>query len=227
MRYLAFVLALVVPLTTAAPAMAVESLILKLIEQWLDAQTGVTTLADVRERAEKGDTQANFILFQSYRTEPRNGAGPRVSSDTLVSRAEAERALRKAAKANMPEAVLSLGRLLFRGGMIKRNHDEAEIWLDRATGMGPDEGRGLASATLGEILLFSAESTDEDRARGLTLTEDALGKGLGYAIRAKARALREGVGLDKDPEGAENPRGGGDGRQRLRLCAARRHADQG
>ena len=202
MRYLAFVLALVVPMTTAAPAMAVESLILKLIEQWLDDRTGVESLADVRERAGKGDTQANFILFQSYRTEPRNGAGPRASSDTLVSRAEAEAALRRAAKANMPEAVLTLGQLLFRGGMIKRNRDEAEIWLDRATGMGPDEGRGLASATLGEILLFSPDSTDEDRTRGLMLAEDALDKGFPSAIRVKARALREGVGLGKNPEEA-------------------------
>jgi TPR repeat protein len=202
MRYMALALALAVPLTTTQPAMAVDSTILRLIERWLDAQAGVTTLADVRERAGKGDTQANFILFQSYRTEPRNGAGPRVSSDMLVSRAEAETALRKAAKANMPEAVLSLGQLLFRGGMIKRNHDEAEIWLDRATGMGPEEGRMLASAVLGEILLFSPDSTDEDRTRGLTLAEDALGKGFPYAIRVKARALRDGVGLDKNPEEA-------------------------
>ena len=201
MRHLAFVLALFVPLTTQ-PAMAVDSTILRLIERWLDAQAGVTTLADVRERAEKGDVEANFILFQSYQTEPRNGAGPRVANETLVSRAEAEAALRRAAKANMPEAVLSLGQLLFRGGMIKRNHDEAEIWLDRAIGMGPEEGRTMARATLGEILLFSPDSTDEDRTRGLMLAEDALGKGFPYAVRIKARALREGVGLEKNPEEA-------------------------
>src|SRR5689334_17781067 len=111
MRYLLVVLATCVPITVSAPAYAIESVILDAISGWLDDRQG-DDLDSLRERAAEGEAEANYQLFTLYRTEPRGGLGPRVASDTLVSRAEAEAGLRKAATAGLPDAVFALGRLL-------------------------------------------------------------------------------------------------------------------
>jgi TPR repeat protein len=202
MRRLLALIAISVPLTMSTPAHAIDSVILDAIAGWLADKHKEGDLGDLRERAGTGEAEANYKLFVAYRTAPRSGLAPRVASDTLVSRAEAEAGLRKAAEAGLPDAILALGRLLSTGGMVQRDAEAAKPWLERAYTDGTGEDKATAGSLLGETLLFSDKSNAADKERGLSLVDAALQGGIRQAIRAKARALREGIGIAKDPEAA-------------------------
>jgi TPR repeat protein len=201
MRYLIAALATCVQLAMSAPAFASESVILDTISGWLDGGQG-DDLDSLRERAAKGEAEASYKLFLAYRTEPRGGLGPRAETETLVSRAEAEAGLRKAAEAGLPDAVLALGGLLHTGGMVRGDDEAAKPLLEQAYRTSIGDDRNIAASLLGELLLFSPASNDDDKTRGLALIDEALQGGVRAAIRAKAQALREGIGTDRNPEQA-------------------------
>ena len=202
MRLLALSFTLFLGLLAIAPAAAIESKILDTLSGWLSGTADIQDVAGLRRLARKGNAEAQYLLFRSYVLAPRNGAGPRVANATLVSRAEAEEGLRAAAAQDHTEAIFWLGSTLFRGGALRPDEVEARKWLEIALERGTGETRPVTEYLLGELLLFSAGSTDEDRARGLALTDAALAHGAMPAIRNRARALREGVGTQKDPVAA-------------------------
>lgn len=197
------VTALLVLVIVAAPAATARAdSLFDALARWLDGTPDIHDVPDLRERAADGNSRAQLLLFESYRTAPRGRAGPRVSSDMLVSRAEAEAGLRTAAAQDEPLAVFRLGVSLHRGGPLPRDPAEARHWLEKAASLAPESMRPVASRLLGESLLLDEGVDDAGRARGMALTEKAIDHGFPVAIRAKARALAEGIGRDADPAAA-------------------------
>ncbi len=214
MRLLALLVAIVSGLIGASmpdPAAAIESKILDTLNKWLSedhefgfgsAKPDVNNPDGLRRLAGKGDAEAHLLLFKAYDAIPRGGAGPRVASKTLLSRAEAEDGLRAAAAQNQPEAILLLGAALFRGEHMLRDDAEARKWLEAALERGRPEDRPVVEYLLGELLLFSPGLADADRVKGAALTESALQHGVPAALRSKANALRRGIGVAQDAVGA-------------------------
>ena len=191
---LLFVLFFSTAVPIAEPAFAVESKILDTFKSWLNEEPDINDLEGLRELAAKENPEAQFLLFQHYISHSRQGAGARVANETLASRAEAEAGLRAAAEQGHPEAVSLLGAMLARGGPLLRNQVEARKWLELAIEKGVPERRTTVEYLLAEILLFSPESTDADRQRGLAMAEALLPREPD-ALRHKANALRQGAGV--------------------------------
>jgi hypothetical protein len=101
----------------------------------------------LRELAAGGDLEANYLLHRAYDVIPRNGAGPTVSGK-LLSRAEAEAGLRRAAHGGHPEAVADLGRALAAGEAMRRDPIEARVWLEKAMAVSARASRRRGRADL-------------------------------------------------------------------------------
>jgi hypothetical protein len=132
----------------------------------------------------------------------------------LVTRAEADRALHRAAELGHPYSTQMLAVLLDRGGTVKRDAAAARFWAERAVANpAKGESRGNLLVLLARLLVTSDKP--EERARGLDLLEklskaDQFGakRELALAIRkqdpVRARALLE-ESRRPDPGGAIPP----------------------
>ena len=106
----------------------------------------------------------------------------------LITRAEAERALRKAADLGYPPAMWMLAVLLDRGGVVKRDPAAAIHWAEKALANPPKDAPAIANR-LGEFLVRSSDP--DQRARGIKLLEDrAAVRGRGDAQAYLAEAIR-------------------------------------
>jgi len=132
-----------------------------------------------------GDAAALFEIYDVYKSSYRV-----LGRTQLVTRPEAEAALRKAAELQHPPAMWLLAVLLDRGSTVRRDAAEAIVWAERALRR-PPAGTGHVDieVRLGHFLAKSARP--EDLARGIEILErHAAGRGRGEAKAYLAQALR-------------------------------------
>jgi TPR repeat protein len=164
-------------------------------------------VALLREAAAEGDADACYEIYEWHKSWER-GDLDRVP---LVTRAEAERALHKAAELGHPHGTQMLAILLDRGDIVRRDPVAARYWAERALANPADSSRRGDLQVLLARLLVKSEQPDE-RARGFDMLENLSQLGtfgaktnLARAIRkdnpARARALLEEA-LQPDPGGA-------------------------
>ncbi len=168
------------------------------------------SLALLREAAAQNDAEAYYEIYESHKSWDRGD----LDQVPLVTRAEADRALHRAAELGHPFATQMLAVLLDRGGIVKRDPAAARYWAERAVANpAKDESRGNLLVLLARLLVKSDKP--EERARGLELLEklskaDQFGarRELALAIRkqdpVRARALLEDS-RRPDPGGAIPP----------------------
>jgi TPR repeat protein len=152
-------------------------------------------VALMRSAAEQDDPAALLALYWEYQSFNRHLDRPQT-----VTRAEAEKALRRAAKFGHPDAVFRLAAALYRGGAgLKRDRASARVWGERVLVNPPkDIGVGDIQPVVGDWLAHSDDP--EVRNRGIALLEALPGRGdaqsyLALAVRAsdplRARRLLE------------------------------------
>jgi TPR repeat protein len=168
------------------------------------------SLALLREAAAQNDAEAYYEIYESHKSWDRGD----LDEVPLVTRAEADRALHRAAELGHPYSTQMLAVLLDRGGTVKRDAAAARYWAERAVANpAKDESRGNLLVLLARLLVNSDKP--EERARGLELLEklskaDQFGakRELALAIRkqdpVRARALLE-ESRRPDPGGAIPP----------------------
>ncbi len=166
-------------------------------------------LAMLREAAARGSAEAYFEIYESHKSWDRG------DPDTvpMVPRAEAERALRKAAELGHPFSTQMLAILLDRGTTVKRDPVAARYWAARALENPVKESdRGGLQVFLG--LLLAESDKPEERVRGLEILErygqpgyyqygarTALAKAIRKQDPVRARKLLEEA-RSPDPGGA-------------------------
>jgi TPR repeat protein len=168
------------------------------------------SLAMFREAAAQGDAEAYYELYEHHRVWERAD----LDKVPNVSRAEAERSLRKAAELAHPYSIRTLASLLDRGTTVKRDPAAARYWAERgAANPAKDESLGDLMVFLGRML--AASDNPEERSRGLDILEKraptpqyGAKTALANAIRkqdpVRARKLLEEA-RDRDPGGATPP----------------------
>lgn len=167
-------------------------------------------IAMLREAASQGSAEAYHQLYEHHRSWDRGD----LDHVPLVTRAEAARALHKAAELGHPFATQMLVRRLEDGDIVKRDPVAARYWAERAVANpAKDASKGSLLVTLGRLLATSDKP--DERARGLDILErmakaDVFGakRELAIAIRkqdpVRARALLE-ESRRPDPGGAIVP----------------------
>jgi TPR repeat protein len=163
-----------------------------------------------REGAAQNDAEAYYEIYESHKSWDRGD----LDQVPRVTRAEADRALHRAAELGHPYSTQMLAVLLDRGGTVKRDAAAARFWAERAVANpAKGESRGNLLVLLARLLVTSDKP--EERARGLDLLEklskaDQFGakRELALAIRkqdpVRARALLE-ESRRPDPGGAIPP----------------------
>ncbi|MDO9295834.1 hypothetical protein [Bradyrhizobium sp.] len=123
-------------------------------------------LALLREAAAQGSAEANYEIYESHKSWDRGDP----DKAPMVPRAEADRALRKAAELGHPFSTQMLATLLDRGTTVKRDRVVARYWAERALeNPVKDSDRGGLQVFIGRLLTESDKP--EDRARGLEILE--------------------------------------------------------
>ncbi|KAA2235549.1 tetratricopeptide repeat protein [Salinarimonas soli] len=153
----------------------------------------------LRDIAAEGDLEANYLLHRAYDAIDRDGAGPTVGG-RLVTRAEAEAGLRRAAVGGHPEAIADLGRALAVGGAMRRDPVEARIWLERA--MAPtarSSRRGDARIYYARLVAVDPLATQAERERAFDIVAEDGGSSRPSARILLGRYLRRGIGTQADP----------------------------
>lgn len=135
-----------------------------------------------RRFAAQDNVKALTALYEYYKSWDRDVARPR-----LVTRAEAEAALRRAAELGDPDAMSFLMVRLIRGTMVRRDPGEARIWAERLLASPANDDRIFTMITYARLLAMS-EKPDE-RARGFANLE-TLAKNRGDAKAELARLIR-------------------------------------
>jgi len=152
-------------------------------------------VALMRSAAEQDDPEAWLALYEEHRSFNRHLDRPQT-----ITRAEAEKALRRAAELGYPDAIFRLATALYRGGVgLKRDLADARIWGERALAHPP---KGMRASDIQPVVghWLSQSADPEVRKRGIGLLEALPGRGdaqsyLAEAIRAgdpvRARKLLE------------------------------------
>lgn len=139
--------------------------------------------------AHEGNAEAYYQLYETHKSFDRGDLG-RVQ---LVTRAEAEAALRQAADIGHRDAMYRLALLLDRGGVVKRDPAAARLWAERSLAAPPAGTSPADIALLLGRLLTRSDRLDE-RARGLGMLE-----GLARAGRGDAKAMLAVATRPDDP----------------------------
>jgi TPR repeat protein len=147
-------------------------------------------VAIYRAAAAKGDAESAYQLYEMHKSYDRSEPG----KPQLVTRAEAEAGLRKAAELGHPYSMWILAVLLDRGSTVKRDPAGAIQWAERAMAKPPkDTSAADIEVRLGHFL--AEGGNPEERARGIAILERYSGKrGRGDAQSYLAKAIR-----DRDP----------------------------
>jgi TPR repeat protein len=142
-------------------------------------------VALLREAAAQNDADAWYELYEWHKSWER-GDLDRVQ---LVTRAEAERALHRAAELGHPFATQMLAILLDRGDIVKRDPAAARYWADRAlANPAKTANRGDLQVLVARLLVKSDQP--DERARGLDMLENLSQIGTFGARTNLARAIR-------------------------------------
>jgi TPR repeat protein len=143
-------------------------------------------IAMLREAASQGSAEAHFQLYEHHRSWDRGD----LDKIPLVTRAEADQALRKAAELGHPAATSRLAALLDRGTTVKRDPAAARYWAERAVeNPAKQASKGGLLVMLGSLLVTSDKP--EERARGLDMLERTAQAGIFGAKRELAIAIRK------------------------------------
>jgi TPR repeat protein len=163
------------------------------------------SVALLHEAAAQNDAEAWYEIYESHKSWDRGD----LDKVPVVPRAEADRALHRAAELGHPFATQMLAVLLDRGTTVKRDPAAARYWAERAVANpAKGESRGDLQVLLARLLVTSDKP--EERARGIDLLERLSGRfgaktALANAIRGedpvRARALLEEA-LRPDPGSA-------------------------
>ena len=145
----------------------------------------------LRAAVAQGDTEAMLLLFNDFNSFDRN-----LNRPDVISRAEAEQALRRAAELGNAEAIFRLATILRRGGPIKHDLAQSRYWGERALANPPKDMRPQDVQVLVGQWLSQSDNADE-RARGVALLEPLAQRGRGDAQAYLAVAIRS-----SDPVGA-------------------------
>lgn len=140
----------------------------------------------LRAAAAAGDAEANYEIYERYKSYDRSDPAKR----QLVTRAEAEQGLRKAAELGHPYSMWILAVLLDRGSTVKRDPAQAIYWAEKAMAKPPKDTQPIdIQIRLGHFLTKSAKP--EERARGIRILEAASAqRNRGDAKAYLARAIR-------------------------------------
>lgn len=137
-----------------------------------------------RAAAAQDHPKAWLELYERHRSWDRGKLG----RPQLVTRAEAERALRRAAELGEPDAITRLIGELMRGAILKRDATEAIHWARQSMARPPKNSDQASMAmTLGFALVKSAKP--EERQEGLRLLQ-SVASGRGNVIGTMAETLR-------------------------------------
>jgi TPR repeat protein len=171
-------------------------------------------IAMLREAASQGSAEAYLQIYHHHRSWDRGD----LDKVPLVTRAEAARALQKAAELGHPSAMPTLARRLEDGDIVKRDIVAARYWAERAVAnLDPSKhaSKGGLLVMLGSLLAKSDKP--DERARGIEILKKLSEPGhyqygakteLALAIRkqdpVRARTLLE-ESRRPDPGGATVP----------------------
>ena len=138
----------------------------------------VEALALLREAAAQGNAEAYYELYEHHKSWDRGD----LDKVPMVTRAEADQALHKAAELGHPFSTQMLAILLDRGTTVKRDPVAARYWAERAVANpAPDASKGDLLVLLGRLLVTS--DRPDERARGLDILERMAKAGLFGARR--------------------------------------------
>ena len=163
-------------------------------ENGSDPKIKIALARALRDRAEsvpllraavaQDDTEAMLLLFNDFNSFDRNP-----NRADVIPRAEAEKALRRAAELGNPEAIFRLATILTRGGPIKHDLAQARYWGEKALANPPKDMRPVdVQAVVAEWL--SESDNAEERKRGIALLEALAKAGRGDAQAYLASAIR-------------------------------------
>ena len=139
-----------------------------------------------REAAAQGDAEAYYEIYEHHKSWDRGD----LDQVPLVTRAEADRALHKAAELGHPFSTQMLAILLDRGTTVKRDPAAARYWAGRAVANpAKDASAGDLLVLLGRLLVTSDKP--DERARGLDILERMAKAGVFGAKRELAIAIRK------------------------------------
>jgi TPR repeat protein len=171
-------------------------------------------IAMLREAASQGSAEAYLQIYHHHRSWDRGD----LDKVPLVTRAEAARALQKAAELGHPSAMPTLARRLEDGDIVKRDIVAARYWAERAVAnldASKHASKGGLLVMLGSLLAKSDKP--DERARGIEILKKLSEPGhyqygakteLALAIRkqdpVRARTLLE-ESRRPDPGGATVP----------------------
>ena len=140
----------------------------------------------LREAAAQGDAEAYYEIYEHHKSWERGD----LDKTQLITRAEADQALHRAAELGHPFSMQMLAVLLDRGDIVKRDAAAARYWAERAVAQpAKGESKGDLEVQLGRLLVTS-ENPDE-RARGLDILERLATAGQFGAKRELAFAIRK------------------------------------
>ena len=147
----------------------------------------IEEIALLRAAGAQGDAEALYQLYDTHKSYDRSDVG----KPQLVTRAEAEQALRKAAELGHPYSMWILAVLLDRGSTVKRDPAGAIHWAERAMAKPPkDTTAADIEVRLGHFL--AKGGNPEERARGIAILERyAAQRGRGDAKAYLATAIRD------------------------------------
>lgn len=138
----------------------------------------------LRAAAAQNDIEAMSALFDSYNSFDRVAGRPQ-----LISRDEAEQALRRAAELGDRDAIWRLATILARGGPFKRDPAGARLWGERALANPPKNMRTNDVQVVVGDWLSRSDNADE-RKRGIEMLEALAKSGRGDAQAYLATAIR-------------------------------------
>jgi TPR repeat protein len=138
----------------------------------------------LRAAIAQGDTEAMLLLFNDYNSFDQHPGRP-----DLIPRAEAEKALRRAAELGNADAIFRLATILTRGGPFKHDMAGARYWGEKALANPPKGMRPADVAVVVGHWLSESDKADE-RQRGIDILEKLTKAGRGDAQAYLAVAIR-------------------------------------
>ena len=139
----------------------------------------------LRDLAAQNDADSYLALYERHKSFDRG----HFDRPMIVTRAEAEQSLRKAAELGYPYATMMLAVLLDRGATVKRDNTQAIFWAERALKIPPENMRLIDMRVLLARLLVKSDKPEQS-ARGLDLLEKLGNAGCGDAKAYLAEAIR-------------------------------------
>lgn len=144
-----------------------------------------------RELGAKNDAAALFEIYDMYKSYYRSD----VNAPQVVTRAEAEQSLRKAAELGHPYSIMMLAILLDRGSTVKRDPEQAIFWAERAAANPARDADPIKDVRpidmqvlLGRLLVKSSDPTK--KSRGIALLGQLATAGRGDAAAYLAETIR-------------------------------------